>query len=120
MGEQGFSGGYDRQGRGDMTTEMRMPDVGAPTSGGSMPPSEVQRIDQLRRTFQARRFGSGYDRGEVDRLFDGIVNAMSGRGPKPMNDSELDPQQFSLVPNGYFEHEVDQALREVRDIFRRR
>jgi len=86
--------------------------------GGGVPPGDVQRIDQLRRTFQLRRFGSGYDRAEVDRLFDGVINAMSGRST--INEGELDPQQFNLVPGGYFESEVDQALREVRDILRRR
>jgi hypothetical protein len=87
---------------------------------GSVPPGEVQRIDQLRRTFQLRRFGSGYDRSEVDRLFEGVINTMSGRSTMPIAESELDPQQFNLVPGGYFESEVDQALREVRDIIRRR
>jgi hypothetical protein len=37
----------------------------------------------------------------------------------PLNESELDPNQFSLVPGGYFEAEVNQALREVRDLVRR-
>ena len=37
----------------------------------------------------------------------------------PINDAELDPNQFSLVPGGYFEAEVDAALREVRDLVRR-
>ena len=96
--------------------------AGAPaSSGGNGPasPGDVQRIDQMRRTFQARRFGSGYDRMEVDRLFEGVIAAMSGRSTMPVNESELDPGQFNLVPGGYFEAEVDQALREVRDIFRR-
>jgi hypothetical protein len=77
-------------------------------------------VDQLRRTFQPRRFGSGYDPGQVDRLFEGILSTMSGRAGVAINDAELDPGQFSLVPGGYFEAEVDQALREVRDIMRRR
>ncbi len=87
---------------------------------GGAPSGEADRIDQLRRTFQLRRFGSGYDRGEVDRLFDGLVGAMSGRNSMQITESELDPQQFSLVPGGYFESEVDQALREIREIIRRR
>ncbi|HKT03427.1 MAG TPA: DivIVA domain-containing protein [Rugosimonospora sp.] len=117
-----------RHGKTDMTTELRMPpDMGsgggpsAPTSGVGIGASgEVARIDQLRRTFQPRRFGSGYDPGQVDRLFEGIMAAMSGRSPVQINDAELDPGQFNLVPGGYFEAEVDQALREVRDIIRRR
>jgi hypothetical protein len=134
----GFEPG--RRARPDMTSEMRMPDRNQPGPSAGMPPApagpsqgqgmsqsmgmvpsgEVQRIDQLRRTFQLRRFGSGYDRAEVDRLFEGVVNAMSGRSTMPLDESELDPHQFNLVPGGYFESEVDQALREVRDIIRRR
>jgi DivIVA domain-containing protein len=113
----GFEPG--RHGKTDMTTEIRMPaDLGRDMGGP--PPGEAQRIDQLRRTFQPRRFGSGYDPGQVDRLFEGLIAAMTGRSPVPINDAELDPGQFSLVPGGYFEAEVDQALREVRDIIRRR
>ncbi|NJC68221.1 DivIVA domain-containing protein [Planosporangium thailandense] len=141
-----FSGGYDnpfepgRHGKSEMTTEIRIPDSGfgrpyapagpPPTPAGpptpvstpnmSLPP-EVAHIDQLRRTFQLRRFGSGYDRVQVDRLFENIVSAMaSGRGPVALSEAELDPSQFSLVPGGYFEAEVDAALKEVRDILGRR
>lgn len=74
----------------------------------------------MRRTFQPRRFGSGYDPGQVDRLFEGLISAMSGRSGMAVNEAELDPAQFNLVPGGYFEAEVDAALREVRDILRRR
>jgi hypothetical protein len=84
-----------------------------------MPP-EVAHIDQLRRTFQLRRFGSGYDRVQVDRLFESVVNTMSGRSGASLSEAELDPAQFSLVPGGYFEAEVDAALKEVRDIIGRR
>jgi DivIVA domain-containing protein len=129
-----FSGGFDgfepgRHGKMDMTTEIRMPsDIGPPAGppmsggmgGGGVGGGELHRIDQLRRTFVPRRFGSGYDPGQVDRLFEGILAAMSGRGALPINDAELDPGQFNLVPGGYFEAEVDQALREVRDIILRR
>src|SRR5439155_4323511 len=72
-----------RRGKSDMTTEIRMQE---PAFGGGMPSAgmpgpgpggglsgEAARIDQLRRTFQLRRFGSGYDRGQVDRLFDNLV-----------------------------------------------
>jgi hypothetical protein len=82
--------------------------------------SDAQRIDQLRRTFQVRRFGSGYDPAQVDGLFDKLAAALTGRGPMPESDAELDRSQFDLVPGGYFEAEVDDALKEVRDIVRRR
>ncbi|MEV6298673.1 DivIVA domain-containing protein [Actinoplanes sp. NPDC051861] len=84
------------------------------------PGGELYRVDQLRRTFQPRRFGSGYDPMQVDRLFEGILQAMTGRGPMPVNENDLDMLQFGLVPNGYFEAEVDAALREVKDILLRR
>jgi DivIVA domain-containing protein len=84
------------------------------------PGGELYRVDQLRRTFQPRRFGSGYDPMQVDRLFEGILQAMTGRGPMPVPESELDMLQFGLVPGGYFEAEVDAALREVKDILLRR
>jgi DivIVA domain-containing protein len=79
-------------------------------------PADVQRIDAMRRTFTPRRFGSGYDASQVNRLFDAIVASLSGRSGMPINESELDPNQFSLVPGGYFEAEVNQALREVREL----
>ncbi len=127
-----------------MTAEIRMPDrgyggpspmsapPGSPMSGPPMGgPSmgggpgggangELYRVDQLRRTFQPRRFGSGYDPMQVDRLFESILQAMSGRGPMPVPENELDTLQFGLVPGGYFEAEVDAALREVKDILLRR
>jgi DivIVA domain-containing protein len=109
-----------RRGRMDMTHEMRFDLNGSiPTSGGPASPSEVQRIDSMRRTFTARRFGSGYDAIQVNRLFDAIIASLSGRSGMPLNETELDPNQFSLVPGGYFEAEVNQALREVRDLVRR-
>jgi DivIVA domain-containing protein len=116
----GFEPG--RHGKADMTTEIRMPaDIGRdPAPAASGLGGEARRIDQLRRTFVPRRFGSGYDPAQVDRLFEGIIAAVSGRSGAPINDAELDPGQFNLVPGGYFEAEVDQALREVREIIRRR
>ena len=117
----GFSNEYGgRRGRTDMTHEMRFDLKGSmPTSGGPASPSELQRIDAMRRTFTARRFGSGYDAIQVNRLFDAIIASLSGRSGMPLNESELDPNQFSLVPGGYFEAEVNQALREIRDLVRR-
>jgi DivIVA domain-containing protein len=84
------------------------------------PGGEIYRVDQLRRTFQPRRFGSGYDPMQVDRLFEGILQAMTGRAPMPVPENELDMLQFGLVPGGYFEAEVDAALREVKDLLLRR
>jgi DivIVA domain-containing protein len=113
-----FGGG--RRARMDMTHEMRFDLSSAvPTSGGPASPGELQRIDAMRRTFTARRFGSGYDAIQVNRLFDAIIASLSGRSGMPLNDNELDPNQFSLVPGGYFEAEVNQALREVRELVRR-
>jgi DivIVA domain-containing protein len=124
----GYDNGYDpsRHGRADMTTEIRMnpggmpePAYGGDPGYGAAPMStEAARVDQLRRTFQLRRFGSGYDRVQVDRVFDGVIAALSGRGG--VNEGELDPGHFNLVPGGYFEAEVDAALKEVRDILMRR
>lgn len=74
----------------------------------------------MRRTFQVRRFGSGYDPAQVDRLFEDILTALAGRGPMPVNNADLDTVQFSLVTGGYFEAEVDAALKEVQDILRGR
>ncbi len=122
--EPRLSGGFDgfqagRHGRTDMTGEIRLPDRGF---GGASPElsGEALRVDQLRRSFQVRRFGSGYDRGQVDELFDALVHAASGRTPVAVTEAELDPGQFHLVPGGYFEGEVDAALREVRDLLTRR
>ena len=91
-----------------------------PMGGGQGGSPELYRVDQLRRTFQPRRFGSGYDPVQVDRLFESILQAMTGRGPMPVPENELDTLQFGLVPGGYFEAEVDAALREVKDILLRR
>jgi hypothetical protein len=134
-------GGFDdsfepgRHGKSDMTAEIRLPDGGFdsgnyppvsrydsgayPQAAPALPP-EAAHIDQLRRTFQLRRFGSGYDRMQVDRLFENVVDALSGRSNVSVSEAELDPAQFNLVPGGYFEAEVDAALKEVRDILARR
>jgi DivIVA domain-containing protein len=120
-----YGGDYaGRRGRMDMTHEMRF-DAGGPAGGpsghvpGAVHPADIQRIDALRRTFTARRFGSGYDAVQVNRLFDAIIASLSGRSGMPISEAELDPNQFSLVPGGYFEAEVNQALREVRELVRR-
>ncbi|WP_229069391.1 DivIVA domain-containing protein [Actinoplanes sp. DH11] len=132
---RGGYGGQGMPGQGMPSAMPGSPMPGAPMSGapgGYGPPpqqfgppmgepgGELHRVDQLRRTFQPRRFGSGYDPMQVDRLFEGILQAMTGRGPMPVNENDLDMLQFGLVPNGYFEAEVDAALREVKDILLRR
>ncbi|GIG02006.1 DivIVA domain-containing protein [Catellatospora citrea] len=81
---------------------------------------ELARVDQLRRTFQLRRFGSGYDPQQVDRLFENVLGSLSGRTGGTVNEGELDAGRLNLVPGGYYEAEVEQALREVRDIVGRR
>ncbi|MEV0713065.1 DivIVA domain-containing protein [Asanoa sp. NPDC050611] len=97
---------------------------GAPGPGGpplmGPPGSDLARVDQMRRSFQVRRFGSGYDPMQVDRFFEDVLTGMTGRGPIPTTDADFDAAQFGLVPGGYFEAEVEQALMEVRDIVRRR
>ncbi|ROT32752.1 DivIVA domain-containing protein [Micromonospora sp. HM5-17] len=140
----GFAAG--RRAKADMTAEIRMPErelrgpgrgfgdgpvAGPPPAGpppafgAAAPPpgpgfggpgSELARIDQIRRTFQVRRFGSGYDPVQVDRLFEEILNSVAGRGPMPVNPNDLDTLRFELVPGGYFEAEVDAALKEVKDL----
>ncbi|TWH68868.1 hypothetical protein JD77_03869 [Micromonospora olivasterospora] len=91
------------------------PPMGDPPLAGP-PGSDLHRVDQIRRSLQVRRFGSGYDPDQVDGLFDGILAGMSGRGPMPVNPKDLDTLRFGLVPGGYFEAEVDEALKEVQDI----
>jgi hypothetical protein len=102
---------------------MGGPPMGGPPMTGPMGPGlggEAQRLDQMRRTFQLRRFGSGYDRGQVDKLFEDLILGLSGRGPLPATEADLAPHRFELVPGGYFEAEVDAALKEARDIIARR
>jgi DivIVA domain-containing protein len=137
-----------RHGRPDMTSEIHMPPDfsrftgNSPYGGGNgayaagnngydgayngngayggvdtLSPAAA-RIDELRRTFTPRRFGSGYDASQVNRLFDAIIASLSGQSGTPIAEAELDPNQFSLVPGGYFEAEVEQALRQIRDLIR--
>jgi len=93
-----------------------------PSFGGGSPlsASEVAKLDQLRRTFQVRRFGSGYDTAQVDRFFDSVAASFTGRTTTMLSEAELASTQFNLVPGGYFEAEVDAAMREIRDIVSRR
>ncbi|MFJ1538651.1 DivIVA domain-containing protein [Micromonospora chalcea] len=90
------------------------PMVGPPMAGP--PGSDLYRVDQIRRSFQVRRFGSGYDPDQVDRFFDTLLGGMQGRNPMPVNPKDLDTLRFGLVPGGYFEAEVDAALKDVQDI----
>ncbi|RZU73990.1 DivIVA domain-containing protein [Micromonospora kangleipakensis] len=90
------------------------PMVGPPMAGP--PGSELYRVDQIRRSFQVRRFGSGYDPDQVDRFFESLLGGMQGRNPMPVNPKDLDTLRFGLVPGGYFEAEVDAALKDVQDI----
>ncbi|MFC0006115.1 DivIVA domain-containing protein [Micromonospora siamensis] len=90
------------------------PMVGPPMAGP--PGSDLYRVDQIRRRFQVRRFGSGYDPDQVDRFFESLLGGMQGRNPMPVNPKDLDTLRFGLVPGGYFEAEVDAALKDVQDI----
>ena len=104
-----------RHGKTDMTMEM-------PQYGPSSPytPEDATRIGELRSAFKPRRFGSGYDTRQVDRLFDGIAAVVTGRSGGSIDTNDLDGSQFGLVQGGYFEDEVDVALREVRDMMSRK
>ncbi|MGC5050649.1 DivIVA domain-containing protein [Micromonospora sp. DT48] len=137
----GFEAG--RHGRTDMTAEIRLSDRdprrgpagppglpqqahGGPPMGGppamagppmaGPPGSDLYRVDQIRRSFQVRRFGSGYDPDQVDRFFETLLGGMAGRNQMPVNPKDLDTLRFGLVQGGYFEAEVDAALKNVQDI----
>ncbi|MEV1143209.1 DivIVA domain-containing protein [Micromonospora sp. NPDC049799] len=88
--------------------------AGPPMAGP--PGSDLYRVDQIRRSFQVRRFGSGYDPDQVDRFFETLLGGMQGRNPMPVNPRDLDTLRFGLVQGGYFEAEVDAALKDVQDI----
>jgi hypothetical protein len=128
-----------RHGKVDMTAEIRLPDrdrrmpgaglsgpgmpapgVGGPAGGPAPGGGAIAQVDQIRRSLQARRFGSGYDPNQVNQFFDLILTAMSGRGPMPVSVADLETTRFGLVQGGYFEAEVEAALREVKEILRRR
>ncbi|MGS2614691.1 DivIVA domain-containing protein [Micromonospora sp. LZ34] len=99
---------------------MAGPPAGGPPMGGppmaGPPGSDLYRVDQIRRSFQVRRFGSGYDPDQVDRFFESLLGGMAGRNPMPVNPKDLDTLRFGLVQGGYFEAEVDAALKDVQDI----
>jgi DivIVA domain-containing protein len=103
-----------RHGKSHMTMEMPQYGPGSPFT-----PADARRIEELRAAFKPRRFGSGYDANEVDRLFDGIAAVVTGRSGGSIDAGDLDGSQFELVQGGYFEDEVDVALREVREIVAR-
>jgi DivIVA domain-containing protein len=103
-----------RHGKSHMTMEMPQYGPGSPYT-----PADARRIEELRAAFKPRRFGSGYDAHAVDRLFDGIAAVVTGRSGGPLDTDDLDGSQFDLVQGGYFEDEVDLALREVREIIAR-
>ncbi|WP_028192439.1 DivIVA domain-containing protein [Salinispora pacifica] len=96
------------------------PREGDPSRGGppmaGPPGSDLYRVDQIRRSFQVRRFGSGYDPDQVDRFFDSLLGGMQGRNPMPVNPHDLGTLRFGLVQGGYFEEEVDTALKNVQDV----
>ncbi|MDG4759557.1 DivIVA domain-containing protein [Micromonospora sp. WMMD710] len=94
---------------------MAGPPVGGPPMAGP-PGSDLYRVDQIRRSFQVRRFGSGYDPDQVDRFFETLLGGMQRRNPMPVDPKDLDTLRFGLVPGGYFEAEVDAALKDVQDI----
>lgn len=94
---------------------MAGPPMGGPPMAGP-PGSDLYRVDQIRRSFQVRRFGSGYDPDQVDRFFETLLGGMQRRNPMPVDPKDLDTLRFGLVPGGYFEAEVDAALKDVQDI----
>ncbi len=102
----------------DMTVEM------SAVGGGGYPSpftnEDKAAVAELRAGFRPRRFGSGYDPQQVERLFDAIQATLEGRSGGQISDSDLAPGQFGLVQAGYFEDDVDLALREVRALFARR
>lgn len=105
-------------GKVDQTVEL--PPV---SGGGGVSPftnEDKAAVAESRATFRPRRFGSGYDPAQVERLFDAVQATMDGRGTKPMSIDDLVPDQFGLIQGGYFEDDVDGALREVRELFSRR
>lgn len=105
-----------RHGKTEMTVEV-------PTYGGDVSPftqADKKRLTELQQAFKLRRFGSGYESSQVERLWEAMLAAMDGRASARVTDADFDPAQFALVQGGYFEQEVDAALKEVRDLFHQR
>ena len=113
--DQGYGPGPSMTGPPLVTPPVAGPPMVGPPMAGP-PGSDLYRVDQIRRSFQVRRFGSGYDPDQVDRFFDTLLGGMQGRNPMPVNPKDLDTLRFGLVPGGYFEAEVDAALKDVQDI----
>ncbi|NUS72811.1 MAG: DivIVA domain-containing protein [Corynebacteriales bacterium] len=105
-----------RHGKAEMTQEM-------PAYAGKVSPftdPDKSRLAELRASFKTRRFGSGYDSGNVERFFDAVSAAMNGQSNTQVTDADFDARQFPLVQGGYFEEEIDAALEEMRELFKRR
>lgn len=105
-----------RHGKTEMTVEI-------PTYGEGLSPfthEDKARVGELKTTFKLRRFGSGYEPSQVERLWDAIAAAMDGQASAKVTDADFDPGQFALVQGGYFEQEVDLALGEMRELFHHR
>lgn len=100
-----------RHGRSDITGEVPPARPQRPSSS-----ADAARVAELRGTFSSRRFGSGYDPGQVDRLFDAVEATLEGRSAGALDSAELDPARLQLVPGGYYENEVEKAMREVRGL----
>ncbi|MFG3601917.1 DivIVA domain-containing protein [Micromonospora chersina] len=113
--DQGYGGGPGMSGPPMSGPPMAGPPMVGPPMAGP-PGSDLYRVDQIRRSFQVRRFGSGYDPDQVDRFFETLLGGMQGRNPMPVNPKDLDTLRFGLVQGGYFEAEVDAALKDVQDI----
>jgi DivIVA domain-containing protein len=105
----------------DFGTGRHGQEVGDPGPGHYTPFTNEDKalVGELRSSFRPRRFGSGYDPAQVERLFDAIQAMQEGRGGQ-VSDADLMPGQFGLVQGGYFEDDVDEALRQVRGLFNRR
>ncbi len=105
-----------RHGKTEMTVEV-------PTYDGDISPftqADKDRLIALQETFKLRRFGSGYEPSQVERLWDAIAAAMDGQASAQVTDADFDPGQFELVQGGYFEQEIEAALKGLRDLFHHR
>jgi len=106
-----------RHGRSDAARpEVPPPPPAARQARSAFSSDDTARVAELRGTFSSRRFGSGYDPDQVDRLFDAVEATLEGRSAGAVRTSDLDPARLQLVPGGYFENEVEKAMREVRGL----